>query len=35
MDKKYDHPDEKPLEDPLGADEERVNGRDWGDLLKT
>ena len=30
--KKYDHPDEKPMgRDPLGADERRVNGRDWGD----
>ena len=31
-DKKYDHPDEKPMgRDPLGADERRVSGRDWGD----
>lgn len=30
--KKYDHPDEKPMgRDPLGADERRVSGRDWGD----
>jgi hypothetical protein len=32
VNKKYDHPDEKPMgRDPLGADERRVNGRDWGD----
>jgi hypothetical protein len=31
-DKKYDHPDEKPMgRDPLGADERRVSGREWGD----
>jgi len=30
--KKYDHPDEKPMgRDRLGADERRVDGRDWGD----
>jgi hypothetical protein len=30
--KEYDHPDNKPMgRDPLGADERRVNGRDWGD----
>ena len=30
--KKYDHPDEKPMgRDPLGADERKVSGRDWGD----
>ena len=30
--KKYDHPDDKPMgRDPHGADERRVNGRDWGD----
>jgi hypothetical protein len=30
--KKYDHPDDKPMgRDPLGADERRVSGRDWGD----
>ena len=31
-DKEYNHPDDKPFgRDPLGADERRVNGRDWGD----
>jgi hypothetical protein len=30
--KKYDHPDNKPMgRDPLGAGERRVSGRDWGD----
>ena len=30
--KKYDHPDEKPMgRDPLGSDERKVSGRDWGD----
>lgn len=31
-DKDYDHPDDKPMgRDPLGSDERRVSGRDWGD----
>ena len=30
--KNYDHPDEKPMgRDPLGSDERKVSGRDWGD----
>jgi hypothetical protein len=30
--KKYDHPDEKPMgRDPLGADERRVSGRSWAE----
>ena len=30
--KKYDHPDDKPMgRDPLGADERKVSGRDWGE----
>lgn len=30
--KKYDHPDNKPMgRDPIGAGERRVSGRNWGD----
>ena len=30
--KEYDHPDDKPMgRDPLGADERKVTGRNWGD----